>query len=72
VRQTVSEDAEAYYLTPERCLVCAHVHDAHAPLCNDAEALYSSLAKNLVGRVRIAEVECAAMGDPHCKFAFYK
>jgi hypothetical protein len=72
VRQTVSEDAEAYYLTPERCLVCTHVHNAHAPLCADAEALYSSLAKHLVGRVRIVEVECAAMGAAHCKYAFYK
>lgn len=72
VRQTVSEDAEAYYLTPERCLVCATVPAAHAPLCSDAEALYSSLAKKLVGRVRIVEVECAAMGAAHCKYAFYK
>jgi hypothetical protein len=72
VRQTVTEDAEAYYLTPERCLVCAHVRGATAPLCADAEALYSSLAKALVGRVRIAEVACAAQGAAHCTYAFYK
>jgi hypothetical protein len=71
-RQTVSEDAEAYYLTLERCLVCTQVHEARTPLCADTEALYSSLAKHLIGRVRIAEVECAAMGAPHCKYAFYK
>ncbi len=71
-RQTITEDAEAYYMTADRCLVCTHIHDAKTPVCADAEALYSSLAKHLLGRVRVTEVECAAMGAPHCKYAFYK
>jgi predicted hydrocarbon binding protein len=37
------------------------------------EALYSMVATRIVGRrVTVVELECAAMGAPHCKYAFHK
>jgi len=69
---TVSEDADAWYLTNEHCLVCAGVQGAASPFCGSA-TLYAYLAKAVIGRrVRVVEVECAAMGAPHCKYALYK
>jgi V4R domain len=69
---TASEDADAWYLTNEHCLVCAGVQGAAAPFCGSA-TLYAHMAKAIVGRrVRVVEVECAAMGAPHCKYALYK
>lgn len=35
---TLAEDAQAYYLTFERCPLCAGVRDAQAPLCATLEA----------------------------------
>jgi predicted hydrocarbon binding protein len=35
--------------------------------------MFAALAHALVGRrVRVVEVECAAMGAAHCKYALYK
>jgi bacteriochlorophyll 4-vinyl reductase len=70
---TLSDDPHAYYITFERCPLCAGVPNAHAPLCATMEALYSHLAQHLIGRrLRVVEVACAATGAPHCRVALYK
>jgi len=70
---TLTADEQAYYFTFERCPLCAGIHDAQAPLCSSAEAMYGYLAQQLIQRrVRLVEVECAATGAPHCKVALYK
>jgi hypothetical protein len=70
---TVTEDDSAWYITMEICATCLSIHGASAPLCSNSAQLYQSLSEPIIGRkVRVAEVECAAMGAPHCKFAFYK
>jgi len=72
-RQTVSEDDQAWYLSAEICHVCLGLTGIHAPLCASAEVMYALLGDQLAGRhVRVVEVECAAMGAPHCKYAIYK
>jgi hypothetical protein len=68
----ISEDAGAWYLTNDHCVVCADVRGAVGPFCGTA-TMFAALAQALVGRrVRGIEVECAAMGAPHCKYALYK
>jgi hypothetical protein len=72
-RQIVSEDDVAWYWTSDPCPLCSGITGATAPLCASPEVLYSLMAQNIIGqRLRIAEVECHAQGDPHCKYAFYK
>ena len=71
--QILTEDATAWYLASEVCYTCLGIHNVSAPLCAAATMMYKGLADKLVGRrVRVAEVTCAAMGAPHCKFALYK
>jgi hypothetical protein len=70
---TLTEDDTAFYLTYERCPLCAGAQGATVPLCTAMDPMYSNLAKQLIGqRLRVAELECAAMGAAHCKVAIYK
>ena len=72
-RQIVSEDDKAWYLSAEVCHTCLGLTGVSAPLCASAETMYALIGDQLAGRhVRVAEVECAAMGAAHCKFAIYK
>ncbi len=72
-RQIVAEDSTAWYMTAEVCHTCLGITGAAAPLCASAEEMYRILGDRMVGRhIRVIEVECAAMGASHCKFAFYK
>jgi V4R domain len=67
------EDGTAWYLTIDQCVICAGVQNAGAPICGQLPALISGLAKALLGRrIRVAEVECRAMGAHACIFAVYK
>jgi hypothetical protein len=69
----LSEDSTAWYFAVAYCVVCNGVHNAEAPICGQLPALLSGLAKPLVGRrIRVAEVECRAMGGTACVFAVYK
>jgi hypothetical protein len=71
--QIVSEDNAAWYLASATCYVCLGLQGVKAPICTSTETMYKELAKKLLGRtVRVVEVECAALGAPHCKFAVYK
>ena len=71
--QIVTEDAGAWYLASTSCYVCMGLQGVKAPICTSTETMYKELAKKLLGRtVRVVEVECAAVGAPHCKFAIYK
>jgi V4R domain-containing protein len=71
--QRMSEDSTAWYLTIDHCVICTDVHNAEAPICGQLPALLSGLAKAILGRrIRIAEVECRAMGGSACSFAVYK
>lgn len=70
---TVTEDATAWYLTAEFCPTCVRITGVSAPICAQSPTLFAGLAKEVLGRrVRVAEVECVALGHPHCKYAFYK
>ena len=67
------EDGTAWYLTIDQCVICAGVQNAGVPICGQLPALISGLAKALLGRrIRVAEVECRAMGAHACIFAVYK
>jgi hypothetical protein len=67
------EDSTAWYLTIDQCVICGGVQNAGAPICGQLPALLSGLAKALLGRrIRVAEVECRAMGAAACIFAVYK
>jgi predicted hydrocarbon binding protein len=69
----LSEDGAAWYLTVDQCVICAGVQNAGAPICGQLPALLSGLAKALLERrIRVAEVECRAMGAGACIFAVYK
>ncbi len=68
----ISEDAGAWYLTTADCTACAGVRGATAPLCSWVPALFSGLARIYGQHVAVNEVECAAMGAPHCRFAVDK
>jgi len=71
--QIVTEDAGAWYLASAACYVCMGLQGVKAPICTSTETMYKELAKKMLGRtVRVVEVECAALGAPHCKFAIYK
>jgi hypothetical protein len=71
--QTVSEDAVAWYIHSNHCRVCRGIHNARAPYCAGADAMYRLVGERLLGRrVRASEVACAAMGAPHCIHAIYK
>ncbi|HMA32831.1 MAG TPA: V4R domain-containing protein [Chloroflexia bacterium] len=70
---TASEDAKAWYLATADCPICVEIRGAKAPLCANDEAIYGAIARKVMGRrVHVAEVECLAMGQAHCKLAFYK
>ncbi len=70
---TISEDATAWYLTAQLCPTCVGIQGVSAPICAQTPTLFAGLAKELLGRrVRVVEVECVALGHPHCKYAFYK
>ena len=70
---TVAQDSVAWYLTPEFCQYCARISGVSAPLCAATEVMLRTVAEKIVGwRVRVVEIECAAMGAPHCKYAIYK
>jgi predicted hydrocarbon binding protein len=72
-RLTVTEDDWAWYIALEQCPSCAGIHDVSAPICADGEVNYKGMAEKVVGRrIRVIEVECAAMGARHCKYAFFK
>jgi V4R domain-containing protein len=69
----LSEDNTAWYLTMDHCVICAGVQNDGAPICGQLLALVSGLAKGLLGRrLRVAEVECHALGASTCRFAIYK
>jgi hypothetical protein len=69
----VTEDADAWYITMDVCANCLGIHNVSEPICANSTYLYMGLAEPIIGqKVRVTEVECAAMGAPHCKFAFYK
>jgi len=69
----LSEDGQAWYFAVEYCVVCNGVHNAEAPICSQMPALFSGLAKAMLGRrICVAELECRAMGAPACIFAVYK
>jgi hypothetical protein len=71
--QIVTEDAAAWYLASTACYVCTGLQGVKAPICTSTETMYKELAKKMLGRtVRVVEVECVALGAPHCKFAIYK
>jgi hypothetical protein len=70
---TVTEDATAWYLTTAVCSICVGIQGVSAPICASSPAMFGGLAREVLGRrVRVAEVECVALGHPHCKYAFYK
>ena len=70
---TVVQDEAAWYLTPELCHYCAGITGVSAPLCAATEVMLRTVAEKIVGwRVRVVEIECAAMGSRHCKYAIYK
>jgi hypothetical protein len=72
-RPILSEDAGAHYIAMTTCSTCAGISGVSAPICGNFEALYAGMAAQLTGRpLQVAEVECVAMGAPHCRFAFYK
>jgi hypothetical protein len=72
-RQTVREDAHAWFMATSQCPICAGIQGAHAPICASDEAIYGSLARRILGRrVPVSEVECRAAGHPTCTIAFSK
>jgi bacteriochlorophyll 4-vinyl reductase len=72
-RLEVSEDAVACYFTVSDCPACQGISGAQIPICASADVIYQRLAKAWLGwRVRVEEIECAAMGHPNCKYALYK
>lgn len=67
------EDAEAYYLEIQSCVICAEMKGAQSPICANSEVVYTELARTLSGkRVTAIEVECAAVGAKHCKYRIRK
>lgn len=73
VPMRVLEDQEAYYLEISHCAICAEMKGARSPICGNSEVVYTELARALSGkRVMAIEVECAAMGAPHCKYRIRK
>jgi len=73
VPMKVLEDQEAYYLEIGHCAICAEMKGARSPICANSEVVYTEMARALSGkRVMAIEVECAAMGAPHCKYRIRK
>jgi hypothetical protein len=69
----VSEDATAFYMALEFCVACQGIRGTHAPICAAGDVIFRTMAEYTTGqRVRVAEVECAALGAAHCKHALYK
>jgi hypothetical protein len=69
----LSEDAEAHYMALAFCVACQGIRGAHAPICAAGDVIFRTMAEYATGlRVRVVEVECAALGAPHCKHALYK
>ena len=69
----VSEDAEACYIALVYCVACQGIQGAQAPICAAGDVLFRTMAEYVTGlRVRVVEIECAALGAPHCKHALYK
>jgi hypothetical protein len=70
---TVREEATAWYLDVDQCPACLRIRGAGAPLCAHSSTLYLVLVEPMLSRkVRIGEIQCGAMGDPCCTFAFTK
>ncbi len=69
----VTEDDTACYVVLVFCVACQGIKGAQAPICAAGDVLFRSMAEYVTGlRIRVAEVECAALGAPHCKHALYK
>jgi hypothetical protein len=70
---TVTEDEKAIYISLEYCPICAEIRGVSAPICADGESFCGRLAQRVTGeRITVTEVECVALGAPHCKYALYK
>lgn len=69
----VSQTPEAWFLTVDACAICADMKGAQAPVCANSEIFYGTMVRELSGhRVVALEVECAAMGHPHCVYRIRK
>ncbi|HLT30972.1 MAG TPA: V4R domain-containing protein [Myxococcaceae bacterium] len=69
----VSQTPEAWFLTVSECAICADMKGAQAPVCANSEIFYGTMVRELSGhRVIALEVECAAMGHPHCVYRIRK
>src|SRR5262249_34314215 len=69
----LTEDERACYLAYEICYACYGITNAKRPFCAAGDVLFSRLGRAALGhRIHVVEVECAAMGAPHCKYALYK
>jgi bacteriochlorophyll 4-vinyl reductase len=70
---TITEDKDACYMAYEVCYACYGITGAKRPLCAAGDVIFARLAREALGRrVRVVEVECAAMGAERCKYALYK
>jgi predicted hydrocarbon binding protein len=73
IEVTVSQTPEAWFLTVGECAICADMKGAQAPVCANSEIFYGTMVRELSGhRVVALEVECAAMGHPHCVYRIRK
>ncbi|HMA32898.1 MAG TPA: 4-vinyl reductase [Chloroflexia bacterium] len=69
----VSEDSTAWYHTLDFCYQCLEIRGVQAPICAMTESIGRRMGEQLLGHtIRVAEVECVAMGATHCKIAIYK
>ncbi len=69
----VEEDGEAWYHIIESCYICREIRGVEKPICALTESIGRRMGEQLLGHtIRMAEVECVALGAPHCKFAIYK
>lgn len=63
-------DADNHYLLIEQCPLCRGIVGAERPICLVTARFYEVMFQKLIDRsVVVREVECAALGQPHCVFA---
>jgi predicted hydrocarbon binding protein len=65
----VEESRDELLLTQEHCSVCARIASARSPLCASVDEALTGIIRDLSGvRATAIEVECHAMGAPHCRY----
>jgi bacteriochlorophyll 4-vinyl reductase len=70
---TLTEDANAWYVTLGACPVCAEIRGAQMPICTNLEAIFPRMVQAFAGqRLTVQETACRATGAPACVYTIYK